>query len=135
MTGTHFPTALLAAAVASSLTLVAGCFSDGTDEPFDAGVPDTGTGAPDAAPTCVPRAEICNGLDDDCDGIDDAADPDAQTRCGRVVVNTTTFCSQVRTKWLCVPGACNPGFEQCDGDPSNGCEPQCACNECPDAAM
>jgi hypothetical protein len=96
----------------------------------DSGGPDRDAG--DGGP-CAPATEVCNGIDDDCDGVADDDDPEAQAYCESVIVNSTTFCGRVSSAWVCVPVECNEGFANCDGEPSNGCEPYCSCNECPDS--
>jgi len=30
----------------------------------------------------------------------------------------------------CVLRSCHDGWSNCDGDPTNGCEPYCMCHEC-----
>ena len=86
-------------------------------------------GGGDGGPAvCTPATELCNGVDDDCDGVVDgaAADVDCEGR----VVNSVTFCDRA----VCVPVKCNAGYAQCDGDPGNGCEPECECDDsCEDA--
>ncbi|NOY94442.1 MAG: hypothetical protein GXP55_24970 [Deltaproteobacteria bacterium] len=79
----------------------------------------------DAGPgPCVPELEVCNGVDDDCDGmvdegIDLATDP---LNCG----SCNTVCGGDHATAGCERGVCtlecDAGFEDCDGDPSNGCE-------------
>jgi len=79
----------------------------------------------DAGPgPCVPELEVCNGLDDDCDGmiddgIDLATDP---MNCGAC----NHLCGGDHATAGCARGvctlSCDPGFEDCDGEPSNGCE-------------
>ncbi|MBX3250403.1 MAG: hypothetical protein KF901_24725 [Myxococcales bacterium] len=104
--------------------------------PPDAGPPDAGpadVGPPDAP--CEPREEECNGLDDDCDGAidedfdlqDDLANCGA---CGRQCVfrNGEGICNA----GVCTVTSCEPPFEDCDGDGSNGCESdtQLSVNHC-----
>jgi len=104
--------------------LLAEPVSEVVDDP-DAAAPVDDSGTPDSGPGCVPEAEICNGVDDDCDGTaDEAAAADAN--CESRIVNAVTFCDD--GKGVCVPVKCNAGFAQCDGDPGNGCEPECQCD-------
>ena len=82
----------------------------------DAGPPDAGP--LDAGP-CTPTAEICNGMDDDCDGVPDngfdlMTDPANCGMCGSPCAGTCSGGS-------CDTG-CPAGFDDCDGNPSNGCE-------------
>jgi hypothetical protein len=100
----------------------------------DSGSGDAGErdAAGDGGGSCTPTAETCNGLDDDCDGVTDDDDPEAQAHCEGVIHNAATYCSEVMMKWVCVPAGCDDGFANCDGEPSNGCEPEC-CNDCPDS--
>ena len=85
-------------------------------------------GGNDGGP-CVPTKEICNGKDDDCNGtVDDqvAADDD----CTSKILHAPTSCES----GSCVRFGCNPGYFNCDGEPSNGCEPLCSfCHMCDDA--
>ncbi|RLB57427.1 MAG: hypothetical protein DRJ42_00375 [Deltaproteobacteria bacterium] len=84
---------------------------------------DTGVRGPDA---CVPRAESCNAADDDCDGMIDEgfdimADPENCGRCG-----TSCGVDPANAAAMCTMGVCgldcDAGFDDCDGDRSNGCE-------------
>ncbi len=75
----------------------------------------------------LPQPEVCNGLDDDCDGVVDngfdlTTDPNNCGSCGNVCFapNASTGC----TNGNCVIVACAPGFIDCDGNFSNGCEVQ-----------
>jgi hypothetical protein len=76
-----------------------------------------------SAGACEPT---CSGLWDDCDGdLDNGcettlADLDNCGACGVTcdLANASETCST----GTCELGACEPGFEDCDGDPSNGCE-------------
>lgn len=79
----------------------------------------------DAGPSCVPSAEVCNGEDDDCDGrVDEDFDLERDAQhcggCGNVcsVANATASCEG----GSCEIDRCEGDFENCDGDPSNGCE-------------
>lgn len=91
----------------------------------DSGTPMDDSGTPDSSVACVPKDETCNGEDDDCDGdVDEAAAADAD--CETRIVNAVTFCDD--DKGVCVPVKCLTGFAQCDGEPGNGCEPECECN-------
>jgi hypothetical protein len=98
--------------------------------PLDTGPMDTGpmdTGPVDTGPvdTCMPMTEVCNMADDDCDsrvdeGIDLTSDPSNCGSCGNVCSypNATDLC----VGGFCTLGACDLGFENCDVEPSNGCE-------------
>ncbi len=77
------------------------------------------------APVCI--AELCNMLDDDCDGMIDEGfmlqtDP---ANCGMCGIDCATLphstggtCGAGR----CRIGTCDPGFLDCDGRNSTGCE-------------
>ncbi len=72
-----------------------------------------------------PQTETCNGLDDDCDGVVDngfdlTTDVNNCGTCGHqcTVANGTPGCDN----GTCTVVACNAGFADCDGNPSNGCE-------------
>lgn len=79
-------------------------------------------------PQCVPKApgvETCNGKDDDCDGFVDngfdlQTDPRNCGTCGNVcsASHATALCQGGH----CALGSCEPGWGNCDGDASNGCE-------------
>lgn len=78
---------------------------------------------------CTPATEICNDKDDDCDGTKDNQ-PAANDYCEGVVLHAVTACQSGR----CVRFDCDDGFKNCDGDPANGCEPECSvCGICDDA--
>lgn len=70
-------------------------------------------------------SESCNGADDDCDGtIDEGFDltsnPSHCGSCGNACrfPHATASCEAS----ACVLTGCMAGFDDCDGDPSNGCE-------------
>ncbi len=73
-----------------------------------------GTGTQCSATPGVAGAEVCNGVDDDCDGVVDG--PSAAAACP----------PRANAAASCAMGACgvvcSPGFGDCDGDASNGCE-------------
>ena len=69
--------------------------------------------------TCVPREETCDGTDDDCD---DRIDEDTQVACEEMIRNADTSCLPVEDGARCLLIRCLPGFRNCDGDPTNGCE-------------
>lgn len=73
--------------------------------------------------------ETCNLVDDDCDGD---TDEDTQQGCQAVIVNGVAECVELLGEARCVLRRCNEGFSNCDGDPTNGCEPYCMCHVCPD---
>jgi len=91
-----------------------------------------GTGGDDDAggQMCVEMPEQCNLEDDDCDG---ETDEDTIPVCEETIVNAQVQCVTVRGTASCVLVRCRDGFDNCDGDPANGCEPYCSCNECDDA--
>jgi len=63
--------------------------------------------------------EACNGTDDDCDGTTDEGDPDVL--CPRGDHVAMSECSDVG---VCENTECEPGFGDCDSDPTTGCETQ-----------
>lgn len=74
---------------------------------------------------CSP-SEICNGEDDDCDGEADEGfdllrDPANCGRCGEACAVDPENAASVCEAGSCVL-RCDPGFEDCDGDATNGCE-------------
>jgi hypothetical protein len=89
-----------------------------TDETGNAGCPSgftcNGRSGTCEAPRCTPSTEVCNGRDDDCDG---AIDEEADGSC--------RFANGIGA---CVAGSCSltdcvSGFEDCNGDARDGCEP------------
>jgi hypothetical protein len=90
---------------------------------------DAGMTSEAGPPPCVPEPERCNRMDDDCDG---KIDEDALVMCQGVVVNADTECVAFGSTAGCALYACHPGYEDCDGNPANGCEPFCTCHDCPD---
>lgn len=91
----------------------------------EGGLPSDGGG--DA---CADTLEQCNGTDDDCDGT---TDEDTALACGSVILNADTDCVPFGDAARCALVTCSDGFANCDGNPANGCEPFCMCNECSDA--
>lgn len=93
-------------------------------------------GAPNA---CVPNdnaiPEECNGIDDDCDGVTDedfdlSTDLENCGGCGRGCLglpNATPACENA----YCV-NYCDPGWGDCNHDPSDGCEAPDPLNACDD---
>lgn len=92
-----------------------------------------GGGGADAGPCLVPQDEQCNLIDDDCDGFRDDVDEDTRRVCAAAIPNAAVAeCVELRGEARCVLRECMDGFFNCDGIPSNGCEPYCMCHECPD---
>jgi hypothetical protein len=89
-----------------------------------AGIAGGGAGAG----TCA-AAELCNQQDDDCDG---KTDEDTLSICQSIILNAETDCVPLGKSATCLFVACLHGYEDCDGNPANGCEPYCACHECDD---
>lgn len=77
------------------------------------GGPDRPDGGPDARPDGGPDARPDTGPD---------SGPDAGDPCDNVVCNSvhgTSICVEGK----CVIAQCDPGFDNCDGNAANGCEP------------
>lgn len=92
-----------------------------------------GGGGKDAGPCLVPKDEACNLIDDDCDGVEDDADEDTRRVCAESIPNAAVAeCVELRGEARCVLRDCKEGFFNCDGIPSNGCEPYCMCHVCSD---
>jgi hypothetical protein len=90
--------------------------------------PDGGGG--DSGPMCIEAPEACNDNDDDCDGD---VDEDTAEACNVIVLNSVTECVRVGDRKRCVGRGCLPGFDDCDGNPANGCEAvACTCRPCAD---
>jgi len=93
--------------------------------------PDGGSGT-DGGPMCVEAPEACNDVDDDCDG---RVDEQTVSACEAIVLHSSTECVRVGEVKRCVGTRCNPGWDDCDGNPANGCEaPACTCRPCEDDA-
>jgi hypothetical protein len=84
------------------------------------------------AEACVSSAtELCNRVDDDCDG---EVDEGAETACAQTILHAASQCVAFANTARCVMiGECHEGYDRCDGNPANGCEPFCDCNPCDDA--
>jgi|GEM_PF-6070054 len=70
--------------------------------------------------TCAPGSGDCDGDASNGCEVDTGADPNNCGGCGIVCdpANGTGACEQ----GVCVVNACNAGFDDCDQDPTNGCE-------------
>jgi hypothetical protein len=80
---------------------------------------------------CVADApEACNRNDDDCDG---KTDEDVGTACEQTILHGDTVCVPFENTARCLLIDCHAGYDNCDGNPANGCEPMCICNPCDDA--
>ena len=89
------------------------------------GGPPEDTGPPrDVGPEC--STEVCNGVDDDCDGdIDEGFDLQTDlahcgacdNACPATPADATSTCSTGSCGLTC-----DAGFDDCDGDATNGCE-------------
>ncbi|MBW2460214.1 MAG: hypothetical protein JRH11_01125 [Deltaproteobacteria bacterium] len=83
-------------------------------------------GGMDAGDACAPKTEECNGRDDDCDGDTDE-DFDTMTdiancgACGNGCPVSPPNAASECSAGTCAL-ACDPGFADCDGDASTGCE-------------
>ena len=89
-----------------------------------------------SAVASVPGLEVCNGLDDDCDGSVDegflnsaTGKYDQDTACGSCFVDCTVIFNTPNAQGTCDSTAapvcqliCNPGFQDADANPANGCE-------------
>ena len=74
--------------------------------------------------------ELCNRVDDDCDG---ETDEGAELVCEETILHAETDCVPFANTKRCVLLRCREGYDNCDGNPANGCEPFCSCNLCEDA--
>jgi hypothetical protein len=88
-------------------------------------------GGAGSASACA-SVEFCNLLDDDCDG---KTDEDTARICQGIILNAETDCVPLGKGAGCLFVACLRGYEDCDGNPANGCEPYCTCHECDDAGV
>ncbi len=75
-----------------------------------------------------PTLETCNGIDDDCNGVvDDGFNTSSDIRnCGSCG-NVCSFAHAVPTcmSGSCTLAACNTGWHDLNGNPSDGCEYRC----------
>jgi hypothetical protein len=112
-------------------TLCGGACVDTTADPANCGTCDFL--CPDGGPNTTPACEkglcgfACAQGFSDCDNAapgcetSTSADPQNCGACGLACQspgNTTVTCANS----MCVAGGCLPGFDDCDGDPANGCE-------------
>ena len=100
------------------------------DNPCDAGRWDCEPDNPDEV-VCTPvqrTPEVCDGLDNNCngsvdEGFDVSSDPQHCGECGYVCGFSASIPACVRGE--CVLDHCQAGYEDRDGDWSNGCESDC----------
>ncbi len=86
---------------------------DADDDGFDA-VMCGGPDCDDARASVHPGApELCNGRDDDCDGMTDEAG---------AALCSLAFATAACREGACGVATCSPGYGDCDGVGSNGCE-------------
>ncbi len=60
-------------------------------------------------------------------------DDGASSSCADVILNAESSCILFEGEAVCVMAmrGCNDGFDNCDGNPANGCEESfCTCNPC-----
>ena len=133
--------AVAVAALVLPLILLVGCkINTFTGNPSDGGIyvfPDGDVPLDDAAAdggdsaTCEPGPEVCDGVDNDCDGLVDNVDAsrlaDDIHNCG----DCGTACNLAGAFPSCVGGQCAvdycfPGHHDLNGDPTDGCEYDCA---------
>lgn len=104
--------------------------------PIDGRVPevDAGHDAGSDASVCKKKTESCNGKDDDCD---DKVDEQGDEWCeANVIFHATAVCEPMGDTAVCFKfGKCDVGYQDCDGQPANGCEPYCNCNVCDDGGL
>lgn len=76
-----------------------------------------------------PFPTFCGDFDFNCNGISDRVEQAGSEahcsfcgdRCGGAVANGVRRCSQTEAGFACT-AICEPGFADCNGDPSDGCE-------------
>lgn len=98
-------------------------FDAGAEMALDAGRTDAGApsvdanlpvdGGPPGSDACSASPERCDMIDNDCD---EAVDEEPDALCG--LANAEGSC----VDGTCELASCAAGFDDCDGDPANGCE-------------
>ncbi len=74
---------------------------------------------------CLVGAEVCNEQDDDCDGeADESLSGTTLTQCGACGLNCTALPNVLDSQCAneCIIERCQDGFEDCNSDPTDGCE-------------
>ncbi|MEM9071131.1 MAG: MopE-related protein [Myxococcota bacterium] len=104
------------------------CFENCGDANVDAGI-DSGFDATPRDGCVVVGEEMCNGTDDDCDGLVDEefdlqGDPRNCGGCGSECILPGAFPGCMEGE--CTVESCEVGFFDLDGNPTNGCEYECA---------